>query len=97
VYCLRETAAPTGYTLDPAAHCTDGPVSGASTVRMRLVDRITPAPPVAQPVPEPPRTGVGSARLAQLGAAALLGGTGITLLGAPARPRCEPWPAADPD
>jgi hypothetical protein len=130
-YCVREISAPDGYQLDPATHCTDGPITEAATIRLSLTDRTVPAPsatptptpttptpsapPSATPTPEVsvttppppttvatppvelPRTGTSALRIAQLGLAAVLGGAGLLLVGAPARPRVAVWPAGHSD
>lgn len=106
-YCVREVTAPPGYQLDPALHCTDGPVAEAATIRLTMTDRVLPPPPVEPPPPELkagtptgptlPETGAASAQVAQMGLASLLGGTGLALFGAPARPRRPLWPASHGD
>lgn len=59
-YCVREVTAPPGYQLDPATHCTDGPVAASASIAIPLTDEATPAviksPPVVKrpPVTAPP-------------------------------------------
>lgn len=108
-YCVREVTPPPGYQVDPALHCTDGPVEDSATIRLAMTDRVVPPPPVEQPPPELknerptpplpmlPETGATSVQVAQMGLATLLGGTGLVLFGAPARPRRPLWPASHGD
>ena len=106
-YCVREVTPPPGYQLDPALHCTEGPVAEAATIRLTMTDRVAPPPPVEPPPPELknesptvpmlPETGATSVQVAQMGLASLLGGTGLLLFGAPTRPRRPLWPASHGD
>lgn len=120
-YCVREVTAPAGYQLDPAAHCTAGPLTASETITIALSDQLAPPPPVVKapppvvtkppvvvkaPVPVPsvrkplpvlPHTGIAAARLAQLAAAAVLGGAALIVTGAPRCPRSALWPASHLD
>ncbi len=95
VYCVREVRAPAGYQLDPARVCTPGPVSPTSRSRLTVYDQRTPeapATPAPSEGPELPYTGAASAQLGELGAAAVLAGVGLLLLGVPRRRGRWPHP-----
>jgi hypothetical protein len=56
-----------------------------------------PVPSVHKPRPVLPHTGIAAVRLAQLAAAAVLGGAVLLLFGAPRRPRSALWPVSHLD
>lgn len=102
-YCVREIEAPPGYALDSTTHCTQQPLGDGAGTEFDLVNqRIpqespspTPSPtpstaPEYRPTPELPRTGTTSTAVARVGAACLLTGAGLLLVGSP-RPRRASW------
>lgn len=85
-YCVAEVEAPPGYRRDPRRHCAVARRSGLLTFTV-LNARV---PVAARPML--PRTGTSTTDVARLGAAALLAGIGLLLIGA-SRPRMAyDWP-----